>query len=158
MKAWASARSKNICSAGCDTKREKPAEQCRWVDPTNEKSTRLGAFSVKLRCRSYKTNGCGTVTIRQTLSIGSGGGRTKPLRLPRPLFLLHRQRHVSFSAGRKEKVELEWWVLQESTYRLIAVFQKSTLHYNTSKLSQTSSTVLPVVSSFWVFSDSYNGR
>ena len=51
------------------------------------------------------------VSVGQTLSRGAGGGRTVPLRLPRPPFLLYRQRHIFFSAGRKENVGLKQWVL-----------------------------------------------
>ena len=54
-------------------------------------------------------------SVRQTLSRGFGGGRTIPQRLPRPPFLLYRQRHVLFSAGRKENVGLEQWVLKDTT-------------------------------------------
>ena len=50
---------------------------------------------------------------------GSGEGEPSLCGSPDRSFLLYRQRHVFFSAGRKENVGLEQWVLENATLRPI---------------------------------------
>ena len=52
---------------------------------------------------------------------GSGEGEPFLSGSPDRPFLLYRQRHVFFSAGRKENVGLEQWVLKVATFMLVKV-------------------------------------
>ena len=52
---------------------------------------------------------------------GSGEGEPYHCGSPDRPFLLYRQRHVFFSAGRKENVGLEQWVLKVATLMLVKV-------------------------------------
>ena len=52
---------------------------------------------------------------------GSGEGEPFLSGSPDRPFLLYRQRHVFFSAGRKENVGLEQWVLKVATLMLVKV-------------------------------------
>ena len=52
---------------------------------------------------------------------GPGGGEPSLSGSPGRPFLLYRQRHVFFSAGRKENVGLKQWVLKVATLMLVKV-------------------------------------